>query len=239
MLSRHLKRLNLPKAIQIPRKEHKFAVKVISGPHGVEESLPLGLILRDYLKLVDTMWEAKKVLNSRVVYVDNVVRTDHKFPLGLMDVLSIPSIGKYYRILYDIKGRLILVEIPKEESTWKLLKIENITMVKGNKYQYNFHDGRNLVLNEKIYKTGDSIKYDLQKKEILEHIPMAENTYSFITGGKSVGRIARIDQYIETKSSSPNIVKFKEGFETISDFVFPVGTVKPLIMVPEVNLSEQ
>ncbi|MGC8584821.1 MAG: 30S ribosomal protein S4e [Thermoplasmata archaeon] len=238
-MSKHLKRLNLTKSVQIPRKEHKFAVKPIAGPHPADESISLGIILRDYLHLVDTMWEAKKVLNSRIVYVDNVVRTDHKYPVGLMDVLSIPSINRYYRILYDIKGRMMLTEIPKEDSTWKLLKIENIRVVKDKKYQYNFHDGKNIQMNERQYKTGDALKINLENREILEHIPLEENTYAFITGGQNVGRIARIDQYLKTRSSTPNIVRFKEGFETISDFVFPVGTVKPLIKLPEVNMSEQ
>ena len=40
-------------------------------------------------------------------YVDGRVRKDPKFPLGLMDVFSIPRIKKNYRVLIDVKGRFI------------------------------------------------------------------------------------------------------------------------------------
>jgi small subunit ribosomal protein S4e len=43
--------------------------------------------------------------------VDGRIRKDPKFPLGLMDVLSIPRIKKNYRVLIDVKGRFVLNEI--------------------------------------------------------------------------------------------------------------------------------
>ena len=73
-----------------------------------------------------------------------------------MDVVSIPKIDKYYRILPDYKGRLILHEIEEKDATFKLAKINNKTTVKGGKTQLNLHDGRN-VLTEDEYKTDDVV----------------------------------------------------------------------------------
>ncbi|MBD6955458.1 MAG: 30S ribosomal protein S4e [Thermoplasmata archaeon] len=235
MLSKHLKRLDLSRAIQVPRKEFKFATKPRAGPHANEKSIALGLILRDYLHLSDTMWETKKILASRAVQVNGKVITDHKFPVGFMDVLSIPSIKRYYRVLYDTLGRLRLVEIQEQDAKWKLSRIEDISTVKDGKFQYHLHDGTNLIMDRKVYGTGDSLQIDLEKREIISHIPLAENTYAFIIGGKNVGRIGRIESYKVVNAITPNMVRFKEGFETARYNVFPVGTIKPLVQLPEVR----
>ena len=46
--------------------------------------------------------------------MDGRVRKDPKFPLGFMDVFSIPKIRKQYRVLIDVKGRFVLREISKK-----------------------------------------------------------------------------------------------------------------------------
>jgi small subunit ribosomal protein S4e len=152
-----------------------------------------------------------------------------------MDVLSIPSIKRYYRVLYDTLGRLRLVEIQEQDAKWKLSRIEDISTVKDGKFQYHLHDGTNLIMDRKVYGTGDSLQIDLEKREIISHIPLAENTYAFIIGGKNVGRIGRIESYKVVNAITPNMVRFKEGFETARYNVFPVGTIKPLVQLPEVR----
>lgn len=238
-LSKHLKRLNLSKVTQVHRKEYKFSVKPRAGPHPEDQSLTVALILRDYLGFSNTLWETKKILAQRKVKVNGKIITDHKFPVGFMDVVSIEEIGKNYRVVYDTKGRLRLVEIPPEESSWKLSRIENIRVIKDKKFQYNLNDGRNIVLDQKLYNTGDSLKIDLATGKVVDHIPLAENNFAFITGGKNVGKIAKIESYKVVNAVTPNMVKFKEGFETEKDYVFPVGVIKPLVQLPEVNLNEQ
>ncbi len=221
------------------RKEHKFSVKPRAGPHSSDESLAIALIIRDYLGYSDTLWEVKKILAQRKIMVNGKIVTDYKFPVGFMDVISIEGLKKFYRVVYDIKGKLRLVEISPDESSWKLSRIENIKVMKTKKFQYNLNDGRNILLDEKIYNTGDALKIDLSTGKVIDHIPLSENNYAFITGGKNVGKIAKIESYKVVNAVTPNMVKFKEGFETEKNYVFPVGVIKPLIQLPEVNLNEQ
>lgn len=230
-----MKRLNLNKAIELHRKEHKFTVKPRAGPHPQDESIPVAIMLKDYFGLSNTLWETKKILVQRKIKVNGRIVTDHKFPIGFMDVVSMEDIGKNYRVIYDTKGKLRFVEIPPEESTWKLSRVENIRVIKGKKFQYNLNDGRNIVLDQKLYNTGDTLKIDLSDGKILDHIPLAENNYAFITGGKNIGRIAKIESYKVVNAVTPNMVRFKEGFETIKEYVFPIGTTRPLIQLPEVK----
>ena len=150
----HLKRLVAPKTWVIERKTKKWAVRPSPGPHPMEKSIPLLLLIRDYLKYADTAREARRIIGNREVIVDGKPQTNPKFPCGLMDVISIPKIEEHYRILLDSKGILRLTPIAAEDAKWKLCRIDNKTTVKNGKIQLNLHDGRNIIADGN-YKTGD------------------------------------------------------------------------------------
>ena len=239
-MSKHLKRLAAPRAMPIPRKIAKFTLKPSPGPHPVDRSLPLGIIVRDILKLCDTGKEAKKIIKSGEILVDGRVRKDTKFPCGLMDVISIPKLKKSYRVLFNQRGKLTLVPIDEKDVGWKLCRVENKTTVKGGKTQLNLHDGRNILIDNDGYKTGDVIKLSLKDNKITDHYPMEKGILALITGGKHIGEIATIEEITITRSPKPNLVslKGKKGiFSTIKDYVFPVGKEKPAINLPEVRID--
>ena len=230
----HLKRITVPRTWPVERKTKKWAVRPSLGPHSIEESVPLLIVIRDYLGYADTARGAKNIISSRKVLVDGVVRTDIKFPCGLMDVISIPSAGEHFRVLIDGRGIIRLVPISPEEAKWKLCRIENKTTLKGGKIQLNLHDGRNIIADGD-YKTGDVLKISVPEQEILEVLPFDKGMKAIITGGKHVGESSEIDGKEITRSSKPNIVKLKD-FSTIEPYVFPVGKDAPLIKLPEVKI---
>lgn len=236
-MAAHLKRLKAPRTWRIERKVAKWTVKPSPGPHPVDRSIPLLLIVRDFLGLADTGKEARKIIAAREILVDGKARRDYKFPCGLMDVISIPKINEHYRVLFDRRGVFQLVKIDEERAKWKLCRIENKTMVRGGKIQLNLHDGRNIIVEENSYKTGDVVRISVPEQEILEVIPMEKGTLAMITGGKHTGQIAEIEEVIVTRSPMPNIVKLK-GFSTIKPYVFPIGKDKPLVQLPGVEEYE-
>lgn len=230
----HLKRLKAPRTWKLERKVATWTVKPSPGPHAVEKSIPLLLIVRDFLHLADTGREAKKIISAREIMVDGKVRNNYKYPCGLMDVISVPKTGEHYRILFDRRGVLRVVPIDEERAQWKLCRIENKTVVRGGKTQLNLHDGRNLIVEEDSYKTGDVLKITIPAQEILETIPAEKGYLALITGGKHTGEIAEIEEISVVKSSMPNVVALK-GFSTIKPYVFPVGKEKPLVQLPGVE----
>ena len=123
-MSNHLKRLNAPRSIKLHRKERKWTVKTSPGPHPLRRSIPLGIVVRDYLHLCDNMREAKRVITNGEILVDMTKRKDYKFSCGFMDIISIPKMKKHYRILFDQSGKLTLFPITSEETEWKLCRIE-------------------------------------------------------------------------------------------------------------------
>lgn len=238
-MSKHLKRLNAPRAIKLHRKERKWTIKANPGPHHFEGAIPLGLIIRDYLKLTDTMHEVKRVISEEDVLVDGVKRKDYKYPCGLMDVISIPKIKKDYRILFDRLGKLTLVPLDSKDAGWKLCRIENKTILKGKQIQLNLHDGKNKLVKKDEYKTGDVLKISFKDKKIDDVYKLEKGNVSLIIGGSHIGELANIQDLEIIHSSKPNLAKMKgeKEFTTLQEYVFPIGKAKPVISLPEVKIQ--
>lgn len=237
-MSKHLKRLKAPRAIMLHRKEKTWTIKPSPGPHPLEKSIPLGLIIRDYLGLCDTHKEAKRALSDGNVLVDGITRKRHNFPCGFMDVITIPKLNKSYRILFNQKGKLTLVPITDKEAEWKLCRIENKTIVKDKKIQLNLHDGRNIIIKNDEYKTGDVLKISQKENKISDVYKFDKGTISMIIGGTHVGELANIQDIQTVPSSKPNIatMKGKDEFSTITHYIFPIGKTKATITLPEVKM---
>ena len=152
-MSDHMKRLAAPRSWPLKRKENVFTTKQRPGSHSVEESVPAALMLRDILKVCDTSREAKRIVGNRDLLVDGKPVRSIKAPVGIMDVVSIPAMDLYYRVVLSDKGKITVVPITKDEASWKLAMIEDKTKVAGGKIQINFHDGRNIILDKNEYKT--------------------------------------------------------------------------------------
>lgn len=236
-MSKHLKRLNAPRALKLHRKQRKWTVKPDAGPHPLEISIPLGLIVRDYLNLTDTMREAQRIISDGEILVDSVKRKNYKFPCGLMDIISIPKIKKDYRILFDRRGKLTLLPVESKEANWKLCRIENKTILRGKQIQLNLHDGRNKLVKKDEYKTGDVLKISFKDKKIDDVYKLEKGTVSVIIGGSHIGETANIQDIEIIPSSKPNLAKMKseKEFTTLQNYVFPIGKNKPVISLPEVK----
>ena len=238
-MSKHLKRLAAPRTIRLHRKEKTWTIKSSPGPHPLDKSIPLGLIIRDYLELCDTYREAKRTIASGDVLVDAVKRKNHKFPCGLMDVISIPKLNKNYRVLFDRKGKLAIVPISTKDAKWKLCRIENKTIVKGNKIQLNLHDGKNKLVEKDEYKSGDVLKISLADNKISDVFKFDKGSISMVIDGSHVGQIANIEDIQIVSSSKPNIaiMKSDKEFSTLAQYIFPIGKTKPTIILPEVKMQ--
>jgi small subunit ribosomal protein S4e len=238
-MSRHLKRLSAPRVVRLHRKENKWTMKPSPGPHSEQKSIALGLIIRDYLKLCDSYREVKRVISSGDIVVDGGKRKNHKYPCGLMDVISIPKLKKDYRIVYDMKGKLVLIPISAKDAEWKLRRIENKTKVKGNKTQLFFHDGSTLLVKKDEYKTGDVLQIAFKDNKILDVFKYEKGTISLIIGGSHIGEMAHIEEIKIVSSSKPNlaVLKGETDFSTLTKYLFPIGKSKPIITLPEVKFK--
>jgi small subunit ribosomal protein S4e len=190
------------------------------------------IVVRDKLGLCDTAAEARYIIGQRDIQVDGRVVTNYKHPVGFMDVVTIPKMKVYHRVLLDTRGKLKLTPITKEESKWKLTRIENKTTVKGGRIQLNLHDGRNILLKKNQYRTGDVLKIEVETQKILGVYKFDKGNMAMLTGGSHVGELAKITDTKVTRSSMPNVVNFEE-FSTTQEHVFMVGADTPEVTIPE------
>jgi len=228
----HMKSLAAPRKWAIPRKIQKWVVKSSPGPHKIENSLPLQVVIRDRLRLCDTASEARYIIGSRDIVVDGKVVTNYRHPVGFMDVISIPRRKEHYRVLLDTKGKIKLIPITKDEAKWKLTRIENKTTVSKGKIQLNLHDGRNILLDNDKYKTSDVLKIEVETQKILGVYSFDKGNIAILIGGKHIGQLAKINERVITKSPMPNVVNF-EDFSTSQEHVFVVGKDTPEVTLPE------
>jgi len=235
--SRHLKRYAASPALKLPRKSMVWTVKPSPGPHPGAASLPLRLLLRDYLALARTAKEVDKILFERQVLIDGRVRQDPRFPIGLMDVVQMPAIGRNYRILLDRRERLVLHEIPQAEASFKLCKVASKVFVRGKRVQLTFHDGKTLVGDFQEFKPRDVVKLALPELKVVERLPFEENALALVTGGKNVGKVGKVVEIKLIEGTQPNIVTLQASdgstFQAPEHYVFAVGKDKSLISLLE------
>jgi small subunit ribosomal protein S4e len=234
-MSKHLKRIASPRKWPVTRKTSVWIVKPSPGPHSIENGMPLSISIRDFLKLAKTSPEARRIIGNGDIFIDGKVSRQYKRPVGLMDVVSIPKLNLYYRVLLDVRGKLRFIKITKEEAKWKLVRIENKKTLKNGQIQLNFHDGRNILLKKDKYKTGDVLKISVPEQKIVGQYLFEPGNLAMLIGGHHVGEFATVSKFEEIKSPMPNIVYF-DDFSTIKDYVFIVGQEKPEITVPDINI---
>src|SRR3989338_998866 len=218
-MKNHLKLIAAPKTWFVPRKTNVFTLRPSPGAHSLSYGMPLGLLLRDELKLASTMGEARKIVNNKEVLVDGVARTDHRFIVGLFDVLSVPKFKKQYRMLLDKKGRLTLREINAKEAALKLARVVGKTALKGGKIQFNLHDGRNLVSDAKA-KVGDTFVISLPAVSVTKILPVKKGSKVFLIKGKHAGDVGVLK---EIKGMEATYTVDGADIDTAKDYLFVVG----------------
>ncbi len=232
-MSRHLKRLPSPDSWHIPKKAKKFVMKTAPGPHNAD-AMPIGVWLREHEAFARNAKEIRQILHQRDVIVNGRPCRDPRLGIGVFDIISIPKIGKHYRVQLDKQGRLISVEISEESAKTRLCKVRDKTIVRGGRVQLNLNNGANIIADN-TYRPKDSIVVTLgdpatgeDRFRIVDHFPFETGNIAMVIGGKHSGRVGRIVEIIKTPSSVPNRVTLEEEstgarFDTIDEYIFMVG----------------
>lgn len=235
--TRHLKRQQAPTFWTIKRKEAIWSINTSPGPHNFGSSIPVTVLLRDMLNYATTRKEASHISNQGKIKIDGKPRLDDKFPVGLMDVVSLPDASESYRVLPAKGGRLKLHQIKGDEIGFKLCRIIGKTILRNNVTQLRLHDGRTLVVSTgSPYKVNDVLKIKVPSQEIMEHISFKDQLQIIITGGRSQGETGMIIGFGDEpgwKKTATVRTPSGEDIRTLTKYVFPIGTTESLISLPE------
>ncbi len=233
MARQQIKRVSAPKTWSIARKsERKWIAKPLPGAHKLEHSLAVLVILRDMLKLARNTKEVKHILNDKQVLINNKTAKDSRQGVGLFDVMAVPKLNKYYRLVLSKSKKLALQEVAKSESVILPVKVKGSTILKGGKQQVNFTNGWNL-LDKTKYKTNSSVIYNTEKNKVEKGIELKAGCIVVAISGKHAGILAKLKAIKElgelkkTKIATMASLDDKEEFDTNAEYLFVVGEKSP------------
>jgi small subunit ribosomal protein S4e len=231
--SKKLKRQMAPLFWGINRKNKRFAITVKPGSHSKNRSIPTALLLRDVLKVVTTLREAKSVIYNGKVNVDGIIRKSLHHSIGLMDVIELQGISDIYRLVPTHGHILQPIKIDSSEKSKKIVKVTSKTTTKGKKIQLGFHDGRTIIADNNV-NVGDSCLIQIPEQKILDVIKLEKDSLVIVTRGANTGQIGHINNINEATFTLPkriNLTVDKKKFEMPSDLVIVIGKEKPVIQV--------
>jgi len=231
--SKKLKRQMAPLFWGITRKDKRFVVTVKPGTHSRNASIPISVFLRDTIKIVTSLREAKSVIYSGKIKVDGVIRKSLHHGAGLMDVVELEGAGKVYRLVPQEGTLLKPIEIDDSEKTKKFVTVKSKTTVKNGKTQLGFHDGRTL-LDETEVSVGDTCVLQIPDVKILNVIKLEKGMNCLIMKGVNAGKIGKVDEIKEGTFSIPKSIDITlddRQIEIPARLVMPIGKDKPEIKI--------
>ncbi|HEU04472.1 MAG TPA: 30S ribosomal protein S4e [Nitrosopumilus sp.] len=231
--SKKLKRQMAPLFWGITRKSKRFVITVRPGSHPKNNSIPTAVFLRDTLKIVSTLREAKSAIYGGKVSVDGVKRKSLHHSIGLMDVVELENIPDVYRLVPQDGKVLKPLKIDQSEKTKKLSKVTSKTSIKDGKTQLGFHDGRSMISDTAV-NVGDSCLIEIPKQKILNVVKLEQGCQAIIIRGVNAGQVGTVDKIEEGTFSLPRRVLLALGerkIEIPTDMVMVVGKDKPVIQV--------
>jgi len=215
----------------------KYTTRPSTGPHKLRECIPLSILLRNRLRYALTGKDVRSIVKDKegLVKIDNKIRRDPRYPLGIMDVISLEKTGEHFRILYDVKGRFQAHKIDDKEAKFKLCRIKRKAMGQTKIPYIVTHDGRSIRYPHPDIKKNDSIKYNLETGEVDGLIKFENGASVLVTGGNNIGRIGVL-LHVEKHPGSFDIAHIKDSqgsaFATRVSNIFVIGEgKKPVITV--------
>ena len=231
--SKKLKRQMAPTFWGITRKDKRFVITVRPGPHQKNYAIPTAVFLRDTLKLVTTLREAKSVIYGGKVMVDGIKRKSLHHALGLMDVIELDGIRDIYRLVPQEGHVLSPIKISDSEKSKKLVKVTSKTTIRNGKTQIGFHDGRSLISDTAV-NVGDSCLMQIPEQKILDVIKLEKDSQVIVTRGVNAGQIGSVKDIKEGTFILPKRVLVALGeskIEIPTSLVMVIGKDKPTIQM--------
>jgi small subunit ribosomal protein S4e len=191
-----------------------------------------------------TSKEATRIISTGKVKIDGIVRRDHRYPVGLMDVLQIEGADQIFRILPKPNRGLTPTPISAKEAGFKLCKIVGKRNVEGGKVQINLHDGRSIILpsqsprqkGEAELAPGGAMQIGLPKQNMMGIVPFQTGALGLVIDGRNQGIYGKITTITSGTHARPKIVKIEtasEAFDTPAEYVIPIGTQTSLVGLGE------
>ncbi len=229
--SKKLKRQMAPQFWGIARKNKRFVITVRPGSHKKEHAIPTAVFLRDTLKIVSSLREAKAVIYSGKVKIDGVVRKSLHHSIGLMDVVELENVPDIYRLVPSEAKLLKPIRINESVKSEKLVRVISKTTIGNGEMQIGFHDGRSMISDVKA-NVGDTCLMQIPDQKILKVIKLESGYQCLVTRGINAGQIGKIETIEEGTFILSKSVILTLGDRKIkipADIVMAIREEEPII----------
>jgi small subunit ribosomal protein S4e len=231
--SKKLKRQMAPQFWGITRKDKRFVITVRPGPHKKAQSIPTAVFLRDMLKIVTSLREAKASIYSGKVKIDGVVRKSLHHAIGLMDVVELENVSDVYRLV-PMDGKLLRpLKIKESEKTKKLVRVTSKSTISKGRMQIGFHDGRSTISDTQV-SVGDTCLIQIPDQKILDVLKLEPGSNALVTRGINAGQIGRVESIEEGTFILPKravLVLGDRKIEIPEDIIMAIGKEEPIIQI--------
>lgn len=231
--SKKLKRQMAPQFWGISRKDKRFVITVKPGPHKKAYSVPTAIFLRDMLKIVTSLREAKASIYSGKVKIDGVVRKSLHHSIGLMDVVELENVPDVYRLV-PMEGKFLRpLKINESEKTQKLVSVTSKSTISKGRMQIGFHDGRTIISDTQV-SVGDTCLIQIPDQKILDVIKLEAGSQALVTRGINAGQIGKVESIEEGTFILPKravLVLGDRKIEIPADIIMPIGKEEPAIQI--------
>ena len=231
--SKKLKRQMAPQFWGITRKDKRFVITVRPGPHKKDYAVPTAVLLRDTLKMVTSLREAKTTIYSGKVKVDGVIRKSLHHAIGLMDVVELENVSDVYRLIPTDGKVLKPIKINESEKSKKPVKVISKTTISKGRTQIGFHDGRSII-SDTVVNVGDTCLIQTPDQKILEVVKLEAGCQGLVTRGINAGQIGKVESVEEGTFILPRRVILALGdrkIEIPADIIMAIGKEEPIIQL--------
>jgi len=231
--SKKLKRQMAPTFWGINRKEKRFVITVRPGSHPKNNSIPTAVLLRDTIKKVKTLREAKSSIYGGRIKVDGIIQKSLHHSIGLMDVVELEGTTDMYRLVPKDGRILVPIKINATEKSKKLVKVKSKTSIKGGKTQIGFHDGRTIITDTNV-NVDDTCLLQIPEQKILDVIKFEKNSQVIVTRGINTGRIGLVNEIKQGTFTLPKRISVIIDDNTVEipiTITMVVGKDKPIIQI--------
>ena len=219
----------------ITRKDKRFVITVRPGPHSKHLSIPTAVFLRDTIKIVTSLREAKSSIYAGKIKIDGIIRKSLHHGIGLMDVVELENVTDVYRLVPGEGATLVPLKITNlDEKTKKLCKVASKSTIRGGKTQIGFHDGKTIISDQSV-SVGDTCILQIPDPKILNIIKYQPGTQIIVTKGTNTGKIGTIEKIEEGTFNLPKkaLISLEDNrkIEIQTSNTMAVGEDKPAIQI--------
>ena len=141
----------MPASWPFPRKTNKYTRSNFVSNFGIQNTIPLSLVLKHLKNLYERVNEEKEFFRNVEVFVNGRLAT-RRSGIGFLGILEIPSLGVRDILLFS-KSRKFKIyslpgDFPKDTFFFRVIKRG---LLKGGKHQVHFEGGENVFVTPKLY----------------------------------------------------------------------------------------